>query len=74
MSELSAEEHLFDSPAPDHTVVYRPLESRRIRRARLQAAEVAMELGHADPPLGAPIMRSGQFGVVFSDESSAAGT
>ncbi len=74
MSELSAENYLSDSPAPERLFDYPPLESRRDRRARLQAAEVAAELGYADPPIGAPIMRSAPFGVVFSDESSAAGT
>ncbi len=74
MSELSAENHLFDSPAPERLFEYRPLESRRIRRARLQAAEVATELGYANPPIGAPIMRSAPFGVVLSDGRSAAVT
>ncbi len=74
MSESIAENHLFDIPAPESTVAYRPLESRRTRRARLEGAEVATELSHTDPPIGAPITGSAPSGVVFSDERSAAGT
>ncbi|PKQ18191.1 MAG: hypothetical protein CVT68_04665 [Actinobacteria bacterium HGW-Actinobacteria-8] len=56
------------------SVHFRPLESRRIRRARLEAAEVAMELGKANPPIGAPIKRDAHFGAVFSDADNEAGT
>ncbi len=73
MSELRAENHLFDLPAPERTVEFQPLETRRARRSRLESGEVARELGDANPPLGAPIMRSAPSGVVFSDERSAAG-
>jgi hypothetical protein len=55
-------------------VQFRPLESRRIRRVRLEAAEVAMELSKANPPIGAPIMRNAPFGVVLSDAGNEAGT
>ncbi len=74
MSELDAQDHLFDTPAPERTFEYQPLESRRTRRARLEGAEVAKELGDASPPFGAPVMSAEIFGEVFTHSSDAAGT
>lgn len=52
---------------------YRPMETRRIRRERLESAETARELGNANTPMDAPFEKSGRFGVVFSDEVSGTG-
>ncbi|WP_291378707.1 hypothetical protein [Demequina sp.] len=72
MSESSAGNFPLSTAGPERTVAYRPLESRRIRRARLEAAEVAMELGRTNPPFGPSAKNSDIFGVVFSDAHDAA--
>lgn len=74
MSTLSAGTIPFDDAWSERVVQFHPLETRRARRARLETAEVAMELGNANPPLGGPIMKPERTGVLFSDERNAAGT
>lgn len=74
MSEPSAATFPFDTAGPESIVDFRPLESRRMRRARLEAAEVAVELGNANPPLGSPVTRAEIFGAVFLQRNGTAGT
>ncbi len=72
MSELIVENQLFDSPAPELTVEYRPLESRRIRRFRLESAEVAAQLGDANRPMGSSVMSDEDYRQVVERYRSAA--
>lgn len=74
MSAITAENLPFGDAGSERIVQFHPLETRRARRVRLEAAEVAMELGNANPPLGAPMMKPERTGVLFSDERNAAGT
>ncbi len=74
MSELSAENHLFDLPEPQRTFEYPPLESRRTRRFRLESAEVATQLGDANRPMGSSVMSDEEYRDVVGRYRGAART